>query len=83
MAQIVGVVTDSSGARVPGAKITATGVNTGSSRDVLSNAEGYYTIPLLPPGGYRLTVEKEGFNPVQHAGITLEYYHLRCQLCHH
>ena len=70
-AQIAGTISDVSGARVPQAQVTAKEVETGAQRTVASNAEGYYTVPLLPPGNYTVTVSKEGFSPVNHSGITL------------
>jgi len=70
-AQIAGTISDVSGARVPEAQVTAREVDTGAQRKVASNAEGYYTVPLLPPGNYTVTVSKEGFSPVTHSGITL------------
>ncbi len=70
-AQIVGTITDSTGARVPQAKISAANVDTGTNRNIVSNPEGYYTIPLLPPGTYLITVMKEGFKPVSRSGVKL------------
>ena len=70
-AQIVGTISDSSGARVPDAKVTATQVNTSVAHTVSSNPEGYYIIPLLPPGNYTVVVEKPGFQNVTHAGLAL------------
>ena len=70
-AQIVGTINDSSGARVPGATITVKNVNTGIARKVTSNAQGYYTVPLLPNGQYSITVEKQGFKQASRSGIVL------------
>ncbi|MGH9325991.1 MAG: carboxypeptidase regulatory-like domain-containing protein [Terriglobia bacterium] len=70
-AQIVGTISDSSGARVPGAKITVINVNTGVERTVASNTEGYYTVPLLPAGEYRINVQKQGFKLENRSGIVL------------
>jgi hypothetical protein len=41
--------------------VTATEVDTGLTRSEVTLEDGSYTIPLLPPGGYRLTAEKAGF----------------------
>lgn len=71
MAQITGRVTDTSDAVVPGALIEVTNLGTGTQRSIRSNAEGYYTIPLLQPGRYRLAVQKEGFRPVVRDGVGL------------
>lgn len=70
-AQVTGRVADSSGASVPGATVTAVSEATGHKRTSLSNAEGYYAIPSLPPGPYRLTAELSGFNPMTRSGLVL------------
>ncbi len=72
MAQITGLVTDTSQAVVPKASVEVLNVNTGWVRKTETNNEGYYTVPLLPPGKYRMTVRAEGFKPVGRDGITLE-----------
>ena len=71
-ATITGRVTDPTGAVIPGTKITVTNEATGVSRTVETNETGYYTVPLLPPGQYRIDVEQEGFKPVTRTGIVLE-----------
>ena len=48
--QILGLVTDSSGAVVPGATITATRVETGDRRTTTSNETGNYIFPLVDSG---------------------------------
>lgn len=58
---ISGTATDVSGAVVPGALITATNLATGLTRHATSSASGDYSIQILPPGNYHLTVSKEGF----------------------
>jgi hypothetical protein len=58
---ITGLVTDASGLSVPETKVTALDNQTGFSRTAVTLKDGSYTIPLLPPGNYRLTFEKLGF----------------------
>ena len=70
-AQITGRITDSSGAVVVGAKVISRNVATGVDRATQSNETGYYTIPLLTPGEYRLSVELRGFRPVVRSGVVL------------
>ncbi|MEK7830531.1 MAG: carboxypeptidase regulatory-like domain-containing protein, partial [Acidobacteriota bacterium] len=70
-AQVTGRVSDQTGAVVQGAKVTITNQKTGLARDSVSNSEGNYTIPLLPPGEYRLAVKKEGFKPVVRPDVVL------------
>lgn len=61
---IRGKVTDSNGAVLPGATITATFIATGNSRSVATNAEGEYKIIDLQPGAYSVTAEMKGFEKV-------------------
>ena len=70
-AQVTGRVSDASGAVVPGAQISVTNQKTGLTRDSVSNGEGYFTIPLLPPGEYRIAVKKDGFKPVVRPDVVL------------
>jgi hypothetical protein len=56
-----GVVTDASGAIVPGATVTAANVETGESRETITNEEGLYRFNLLPRGQYEVRASKIGF----------------------
>ncbi len=58
---IVGQVTDLSGGAVPGAKVVVKGVETGVERPTTTTAEGYYSMPSLPPAEYTVSVEYTGF----------------------
>ena len=58
---LTGVITDPSGAVVPGVKITATHVETGTSSTTVASESGSYTIPALPIGLYRIEFEAPGF----------------------
>ncbi len=71
MTQLSGTVTDPSNAVVPGVEIVVTNVATGIQRTTSSNELGYYTVPLLPPGAYRVVAQKAGFRPLTRSGITL------------
>lgn len=66
-----GVVTDSSGAVVPGAKVTATEQGTGFAQSNVTSSVGSYILPLLPPGIYVITAVKEGFSQYREGPITL------------
>lgn len=70
-ANIVGTVRDSSGAAVPGVRITATNVLTGLRQSRESTNEGTYSLPLLPVGQYRVEAEKQGFQRYVQSGLTL------------
>jgi outer membrane receptor protein involved in Fe transport len=58
---ILGTVTDSSGAAVPGATVTIKNTDTGLIRTVTTSDDGSYAVPELPLGNYTITVEKPGF----------------------
>ena len=69
---ISGTVTDSSGAMIPGAKLTITNMATGVARDSVTNGTGYYEVGALIPGKYRILVSLSGFKDLLREGITLE-----------
>jgi len=71
-ANIEGTVVDPTGAVVPGASITVSNVATGLTRETISNDSGFYNLPLLPVGEYKLAVEKQGFKKKVLQGITLK-----------
>ena len=71
-AQLEGRVTDASQAIVSEAAITVTRTDSGLKREVLSNEQGLYAVPLLPPGQYQIDVTKEGFKPLTRTGVVLE-----------
>lgn len=59
---VVGEVEDTSGARVPAAKIVARSLQTSFERQATAGAEGEFRLADLPPGPYRLTVSAAGFS---------------------
>ena len=58
---ILGIVTDPSGAAIPGASVTVSNIDTGLVRTVLTDDNGSYTVTLLPVGRYQIKVLLEGF----------------------
>jgi hypothetical protein len=60
-ASIQGVVTDASGAVVPGATLTLTNTVTGEKQVRVTNDAGVYNFNALPAATFRLEVEKKGF----------------------
>ena len=71
-AAIAGVVTDTSGAVLPGVTVTATSpVLIEQQRVAVSDAEGRFTITQLRPGEYRVTFTLDGFSNVVREGIRL------------
>lgn len=60
-ARIEGIVTDSTGAAIAGAKLTAVNIRTQVTATVESSKDGNYTFASLPPGLYNITAEASGF----------------------
>lgn len=61
VATITGVVSDSSGAVLPGATVTITNTQTGTATETVSNEAGVYSAPSLIIGGYDVAVQAKGF----------------------
>ena len=64
---ISGVVTDDSGAVIPGARVTITNKATNSARTASMNAEGFFTAPALNVGDYEVRAEVKGFRTLVRA----------------
>jgi hypothetical protein len=69
---IRGLVTDSTGAIVAGATVTATNKATGVPTATKTNAGGEYSIRFLTIGSYQLTVEAAGFETANYGPFSLE-----------
>src|SRR5467141_465212 len=70
-ATLSGKIIDASGGMVAKATVTASNVATGLSRSALTSDNGEYSIPALPAGEYKVTVELAGFGK-QTKNITLQ-----------
>jgi hypothetical protein len=71
-ASIAGHVIDASGAAVPNAKIQAVNVATQETATATSDTSGAYTVPLLRPGTYTVTVTAAGFKQYVRENVVLE-----------
>ena len=71
-ATIVGTITDSSGAILPGAQVTARNVDTALTRTVSTSEAGAYRIEFLPVGNYVVEVSANGLNKTNRTGIVLQ-----------
>jgi hypothetical protein len=60
-ADILGTVSDATGAVIPNASITLVNLGTNETRTAQSNATGDYSFTLLPVGHYSITVKANGF----------------------
>ena len=70
---IVGTVTDSSGAAVPNAKVTITDTNRGVSVNTTTNESGNFSQRFLIVGRYQVRVEAQGFKAaVQEVGVSVD-----------
>jgi len=66
---INGTVTDSSGAVIPGAKVTATDVSTAAARETVSSGAGEFLFSDLPQSTYKIKVEAAGFQVTEVTGV--------------
>ena len=64
-ADIVGRVTDATGALVPNAQVAVTNIGTQEVRKALTNEQGEFTFNLLQIGSYKARVEAKGFKTVE------------------
>ena len=69
---ITGVVSDPTGAVVPGAKVVLTDTNKGYTHNAVTDSVGRYLLLDLPASSYKLTVEASGFKSTTQEGITLD-----------
>jgi hypothetical protein len=65
--RITGTVKDQKGALIIGAEVKVTSENTGEAHQTTTNGEGSYSVSLLPPGNYQVTIAARSFAPVHRA----------------
>jgi len=65
-ADIVGSAADASGGMLPGVTVTVLNQDTSATLAFVTDADGRFTAPLLPPGRYRVSFELEGFKTNVH-----------------
>ncbi len=58
---ITGTATDATNAVVPGVTITVKNLDTGETRNTVSNSAGVFSLPALPPGPYLVNATAKGF----------------------
>jgi Carboxypeptidase regulatory-like domain len=69
---ISGTITDSSGAAVPGAQVTALNEGTAVTRTAPADEEGRFVLSAMPIGSYTVSIKAGGFKPVEKTHVTLE-----------
>ena len=70
--QISGLITDASGALVPGTEVVLLNNATGLTRHTVTTAAGLYTFPSVPPGEYEVTASQKGFTSIAHEHVTVD-----------
>jgi hypothetical protein len=71
-AQVSGTVRDQSGAVLPGVQVTVTQTATGLTRSVVTDEAGFYVVPELPIGPYKVEASLPGFRTFEQTGIVLQ-----------
>jgi len=71
-AQLTGTVKDEGGGVLPGASVSATQTDTGFKREVVTDADGFFSFPGIPVGPYQLEVVLPGFRTAVQRGIVLQ-----------
>ncbi len=71
-ATIQGTVTDATGASVPNATVTVRNQNTGEERSTQTDSAGFYLVPSIPVGTYRVEVKSQGMQSMVATNLPLE-----------
>src|SRR5580704_8705122 len=71
-AELSGLIQDPSNSGVSGAEVSIRNERTGGRRNTRSNRSGFYSLPALSPGDYRLSIRAMGFETIVREGIKLE-----------
>lgn len=69
---LTGTITDSSGAVVAGANVSAVNTGTQIAYTAVTNQDGIYNVLYIPVGTYTITVKAQGFDTVVHRNIIVE-----------
>ena len=69
---IAGIITDPTGAVIPGARLTVTNTAQGIQRKAIADSKGAYAFPSLPVGEYRLRAEAQGFKPQNRTDLMID-----------
>ena len=69
---IRGTVTDPTGALVPEVTVTVMNIETGVSKDFVTNHDGLYDTSSIVTGRYQITFTKNGFNKLVRGPVTIQ-----------
>lgn len=70
-ATLSGTVLDEAGGVIPGVKLTLLNLSTALQRHATTDETGSYIVPLLPPGRYNITAQRDGFTSVEVRNVVL------------
>ena len=68
---VLGVVSDTSGAVIPGASVTISNTATGVTTTTKTDIQGLYVFPYVQPGVYDVSASAAGFEAVKQSGVTV------------
>src|SRR6266849_4113477 len=71
-ATISGTIKDQTGGVLPGVDVVVKNLDTGLTRSVVTDSNGYFTVPGLAPGKYEARAALQGFATGVQTGIVLE-----------
>ena len=66
---IQGRVADSDGSALPGATVSVTGQNMMGEKISITDGEGFFRFPMIPPGQYEIAASLAGFLPIKKEGV--------------
>ena len=69
---ISGIVTDSSGGIVAGAKVIAIETQTNVRTEIVTDSAGFFNFPTLPIGTYTIEIHADGFKVFQKTGLVVD-----------
>src|SRR3954469_6592775 len=69
--RIVGTVTDSTGAVIPGATVIVTNEKTSQERKAVADSGGFFALPNLSPSTYAVKAESQGLSAARYTGLPL------------
>jgi hypothetical protein len=67
-----GTISDASGGRIPGVKVSLRQIETNQARTVNADDQGFFRATDLPVGTYEIRIENPGFAPYLHTGVDLD-----------
>lgn len=68
---LVGTVKDSGGAPIAGAAVTVKSLNQGFERQITTDDNGAFRVPLIPTGGYSVSINKAGYQPTSDGNVAV------------